>query len=147
KIEQAAQQMAFIDLCKDLVKKAGCMVSWETVTPGAKSKDDRIYELEPYFERGLVYLGTGYRFHEFHQQYASFPRGERKDLLDALSQGPAEWRKHHQRVLTPEERKSQELAAYRMRRGMGRGQMTRPNSQSAFDKSKEPSDWELRLRN
>lgn len=140
KIEQAAQQLAFIDLCKGNVQKAGYVVSWETVTPGVKSKDDRIYELEPFFERGLVYIGTGPRFHELTLQYQQFPRGTRKDMLDALSQGPAEWRKHHMRTQTPEERRANELAQYRVKRGLAPARMTMPKK-NRFDSEDPRPDW------
>jgi predicted phage terminase large subunit-like protein len=121
RIELAAQQIAFIDLVKKLAGEAKLVLSWDTVTPGQKSKDERILELEPFFENGLIYLGTGPEFHEFMEQYRQFPRTRRVDLLDALSMGPTEWRRHSVRGQSPQERAAQELAQYRARRGLTPG--------------------------
>ncbi len=118
RIESGAQQLAFIDLCKKLVRDAGYVVSWDTPTTGNKDKDGRILELEPWFESGLIYIPSGSESTEFVAQYTAFPRSKRKDMLDAMSNGVALWRRSMQRTTTNEERMAKELQAYRVRRGM-----------------------------
>ena len=118
RVETGAQQVAFIDLCKKLVRDAGYVVSWDTPTTGNKDKDGRILELEPWFESGLVYLPSGAESTEYVAQYTAFPRSKRKDLLDAHSNGVPLWRRNMARTVSNEQRMADELRAYRVRRGM-----------------------------
>jgi predicted phage terminase large subunit-like protein len=118
-IERAGQQAAFIDKVKELLRAAGITCAVEEVKPGLKDKDDRILELEGYFQNGQVYVARGAKMGEFLEQYQQFPRG-RKDLLDALSYGPRLWKKPslHQ---SQQQRQDMERAAYLARRGLTQG--------------------------
>jgi hypothetical protein len=118
-VELAGQQAAFIEILRKSLAEHGLLVNLETVTPGTRQKEQRILQLEPWFQRGHIYAGRGAAFHEFRTQYSQFPRAARFDLLDALSYAPSVWKKqpgaHQQR---PEDRQAQELALYRQRRGL-----------------------------
>lgn len=114
-IEQAGQQVVFIDQVRRLLQDAKIMVSLESVTHDNKHKDDRILALEPYFQRGLLYIGGGPGFTEFRTQYTQFPRTTRRDLLDALAYLPKVIRS---RAAPPTARINAELAAYYQRRGI-----------------------------
>lgn len=89
-IEKVAQQAAFIKLVREALQRADIAVSLEEVTPGGRKKEARIQTLTPYFQRGQVFVERGQ--HDFLTEYGSFPRGERKDLLDALAYQPPFWR-------------------------------------------------------
>lgn len=89
-IERAGQQIAFIMLVKERLLQAGLMVPVEEVAPGGKKKEMRIQTLEPYFQRGTFYVEKS--MHDFLNEYATFPRGEFKDLLDALAYQAPSWR-------------------------------------------------------
>lgn len=84
-IENAGQQIAFIDQVKQQCQAAGILTAFQELKHQGKEKDDRILQLEPYFQRGLVYLGSGALWTEFRTQYQQFPRTARRDLLDALA--------------------------------------------------------------
>jgi predicted phage terminase large subunit-like protein len=117
-IENAGQQIAFIDGCRTQLRAAGFSVPVEEAPPGTKDKDDRILALEDFFERAMVYVGHGAKFGEFLSQYEKFPKTTRKDLLDALSMAPTRWQKVGGGPRTAEQRQRQELAAYYARRGL-----------------------------
>ena len=89
-IERAGQQIAFIMLVQDALRKAGLGISVEDVSPGGRQKDVRIQVLEPHFQRGLIYAHRDQT--DFLAEYQSFPRGEFKDLLDALAYQAPFWR-------------------------------------------------------
>ena len=117
KIEQAGQQAAFIELVRRELETQKVYVTLEVVTPKSKVKEQRIYQLEPFFQRGMVYIGRGARFMEFRTQLEQFPRAARKDLLDALAYAAEDWARVT-RATSPQERHAKELATYRERRGL-----------------------------
>jgi hypothetical protein len=117
-IERAGQQIVFIDQARDTLKKEGLSVIVEEVTTGVKSKDDRILGLEEPFQRATIYLGRGSKFMEFLDQYRTFPKSARKDLLDALSQAPGRWKKAGVGTRSHTQRQQAELAQYYAKRGM-----------------------------
>lgn len=90
-VERAGQQAAFAQLLRDALRTAGLdtIVDDHTLKPGDRQKEVRILEMEPYFQRGEVYVGTSSAFHEFRTQYAQFPRAQRVDILDALGYWPS----------------------------------------------------------
>jgi len=92
-VEQTAQQAAFLELLRRDLKAAGLTVPVEPITPQSKAKDQRILDLEPFFQQGKMYIGRGPEFLEFRQQYSQFPRAQRVDLMDVLAYGPRVWRK------------------------------------------------------
>lgn len=118
-VERAGQQVAFAQLLRLEIEKAGIKVPVDdtTVKPESKAKEVRILEMEPYFQRGEVYVGTGPQFHEFRTQYSQFPRAQRLDVMDVLGYWPRLLKKtspnaHH----SAGARQAAELAAYRARR-------------------------------
>lgn len=117
-VELAGQQAAFIEILRKALSEAGLMVTVEPVTPGMRQKEQRILQLEPWFQRGHVFVGRGPQFHEFRTQYSQFPRAARFDLLDALSYAPTVWKKQPGAAQqSPEDRRAHELSMYRARRG------------------------------
>lgn len=119
-IEEVAQQAAFLELVRRLAKDRGIMLPLEAVTPKSQQKDARILALEPWFQHGLLRVGSGPAFHEFREQYRSFPRGTRVDLLDTLAYGPQVWRKGQQSPRSAQHRQEQERQQYYTRRGATR---------------------------
>lgn len=117
-VERAGQQAAFAQLLRELLKQAslGTVVDDTTIKPESKAKEVRVLEMEPYWQRGQVYVGTGPNFHEFRTQFAQFPQARRVDVLDILGYWPRLMRKHATGNNQPGVRQAQELAAYRARR-------------------------------
>ena len=97
----------------------GATVPLELVPPTTRQQEQHILQLEPWFQRGHIYVGKGQAFQEFRTQYSQFPRAARFDLLRALAYAPSVWKKQPGGAqLTTEERRAQELSAYRARRGL-----------------------------
>lgn len=124
-IENAGQQIVFIDQTRRLLtapipEGAALNLVVEEVKTEGKHKDDRILALEPYFQRGLMYIGTGAVFTEFRTQYTQFPRTVRRDLLDALAYLPKLVRQRNSQSGTNsiQTQKRAELDAYYRKRGI-----------------------------
>ena len=100
-----------------MLADAGLSVTLEAVKPGIKAKEQRILTLEPLFQRGSMFVGRGPAFHEFREQFRTFPRAARLDILDALAYLPA-YAKRQPRLLAPAARQAQELDSYYARRGL-----------------------------
>lgn len=115
-VEQTAQQIVFKDTLIKALAEKGISCSVEAVTPRNKDKEVRILELEPYFQQGRIYIGTGPEWMEFRQQYSTFPRSARRDLLDALAYGPVVWRKTGLKGQSHEQRQRAELDRLAQRR-------------------------------
>ena len=120
-IENAGQQLAFIDDCRKKVtgnppQGAGVMCVVEDLTHEGKEKDDRISMLEPFFQRGMIYLGPGAGFTEFRTQYLQFPRTARRDLLDALAYLPKVLRPRNTMGSIHQQKQSEMAEYYRRRR-------------------------------
>lgn len=117
-VERAGQQAAFASLLRQALQKANLniIVDDTTLKAAGDNKDVRILEMEPYFQRGEVFVGTGPSFHEFKTQYAQYPRAARKDILDILGYWPRLMRKHSSVQNNPDERRAAELATYRSKR-------------------------------
>ena len=120
KVEQVAQQASFVELLRQAMRDAGIGIPIEIVTPKNRDKDQRILQLEPFFQRGMVYIGTGPGFQELRSQLEQFPNNTRKDLLDALAYAADDWARTA-KIQKPEQRIAQELATYRERRGLTYG--------------------------
>lgn len=122
-VERAGQQAAFAQLLREELSKAGQEVSVDdgTIKPESKAKEIRILEMEPYWQRGQVYVGTGPAFHEFRTQYSQFPRAQRLDVLDVLGYWPRLMRKTHTTQRSATERQAAEKTAYRARLAAWRG--------------------------
>jgi predicted phage terminase large subunit-like protein len=119
-VEVAGQQAAFVELLRREAQNANLPMSLDVVKPGTQHKEVRILTLEPYFQRGQIYLGKSASFTQFHQQFRQFPRAARLDLLDALGYGPQCWRKISSSQLNHAKRQQQELESYYQRRGLSR---------------------------
>lgn len=115
-VEQTAQQQAFLELLRRELAAAGVMAAVEPITPRNQAKEQRILELEPFFQQGRMYIGTGPEWLEFRQQYSQFPRAARRDLLDALAYGPVVWRKTSLQNQSHEQRHRTELAQLAQKR-------------------------------
>jgi hypothetical protein len=86
-----------------------------------KSKDFRIYGLEPFFKRGLVHV---HRTHQnFLREYSGFPRTKWRDVLDAISFQKDAWERAAQTGSQGAgDLKARDRAAMeRMRAALGRG--------------------------
>jgi hypothetical protein len=119
-VEVAGQQIAFVELLRQNAQQANLAMSLDVVKPGTQHKEVRILTLEPYFQRGQIFIGRSAAFTQFQSQYAKFPRAARLDLLDALGYGPQVWRKQSTNRLNPTQRQQQELDAYYQKRGLSR---------------------------
>jgi predicted phage terminase large subunit-like protein len=66
-------------------------VSYEVVElkTDKRSKPARIRGLQPYFERGEIFVQASQE--QFLQQFDEFPTGKLVDMLDAFSHGPQVW--------------------------------------------------------
>lgn len=116
-IEVEAQQIVFMDVVKKMAAEAKLELAFEELHTKNVNKEARILELEPYFQRGILRVGKGPRFHEFFQQFRSWP-APRCDLLDVLAYGPRVWRKGVVAGTNHAQRQQQERQAYLQRRGM-----------------------------
>lgn len=118
--ERAGQQAAFAALLRVEIAKAGLstVVDDTTLKPGTTQKEVRILALEPYFQRGQIVVGKGAAFHTFREQYTQFPRTARFDVLDVLAYLPRVVRPRPNKAGSTEQRRAEELAAYRVRRGL-----------------------------
>lgn len=116
--ERAGQQVAFAQLLRAELAKANVNISVDdtTLKPGGRNKDVRILEMEPYFQRGQVYIGSGPQFHEFKTQFSQFPNSKRRDVLDILGYWPSVMQKRGASTQSHAQRRAAELAAYRARR-------------------------------
>ena len=119
-IEQAGQQASFVELVRQSAATEGTQFPVEVVKPGTKAKERRILGLEPYFQRGQMFLNKRARwYHEFAEQYRQFPRSGRLDVLDALAYGPQFWRRQPTSAQRdPARRREEELKEYYVRRGL-----------------------------
>lgn len=120
-IEQAGQQASFIELVKRQLQEKKIPATIEASKPGNKLKEQRILALEPYFQRGSIFIGRGPAFHEFREQYRTFPRSARLDVLDALAYLPQFVRNRSAAMVSPARRQQDELNAYYTRRGITPG--------------------------
>ena len=116
-VEIAGQQLAFYELLKRVARERKISLVFDTVKPEGRVKEARILGLEPYFQRGQIFVGTGPSFMEFRQQYQEFPRARRKDLLDVLAYGPSVWRSTSGAQQSPEQRQTMERTQLRIRMG------------------------------
>lgn len=118
-VELAGQQAAFIEVLRRVLEEHGIRVLLEPVKPGTKAKEVRILGLEPLFQRGQIFVGTGATFHEFRTQYSQFPRSARFDILDALSYLPEHIKRAPNKLMqSPAARQAAELESYYRRRGI-----------------------------
>ena len=120
-VEQAGQQASFIELLRQMAQSASLAISLEAVKPGNKVKEQRILALEPYFQRGQIFLGKSAAFSDLKTQYSQFPRVARVDLLDALAYGPQAWRKQPSTYRDAASRQKAELQSYYQKRGLAPG--------------------------
>lgn len=82
-IEQVAYQEALLYLVDDEMKKRQTIVPVKGIKRSRQTKEMRILSLVPRFEWSRVLLQQG--FHDFEDEYSSFPRAPHDDILDALA--------------------------------------------------------------
>lgn len=92
-IEVSGPQTAFLELVRKTARDRSVDLAFEPLKPESVQKEQRILVVEPYFQRGQMYIGRGSAFTEFREQYRTFPRGRRVDILDALAYGPRLWKR------------------------------------------------------
>lgn len=121
-VELAGQQVAFAQLLRQELERRGSQVPVDssTLKPGQQHKDVRVLEMEPYFQRGEVWVGMGPQFHEFRDQYGQFPRTQRRDVLDVLGYWPRVMLKARNGQQSDQQRRQQELASWHQRRSATR---------------------------
>lgn len=121
-IEVAGQQIVFFDnVRKAMQERHITHVSLEAVKTENVNKDNRILGLEPYFQRGEIFIERGPNSAEFQEQYRRYspetPQ-KRRDLLDCLAYGPRVWRKRRGGPMDTQRRQQQERQQYYQRRGI-----------------------------
>lgn len=125
-VETIVYQRAFMEGLEQVARERGCPellgAVQEIKSHAGKSKDFRIYGLEPYFKSGRFYVHRSHT--DFIQEYNTFPRGALRDLLDATSFQKDAWERmammHARDGKTPQGRQSSESAAMdRVRRAWG----------------------------
>jgi hypothetical protein len=124
-IETIAYQRAFKEALAQVARERGCPelmgAVQEIKSHAGKSKDFRIYGLEPYFKRRTFHVHRSHR--NFLYEYSSFPRAKLRDVLDALSFQKDAW----ERMAANTGNQRQTLASRdavaieRMRRSIGLG--------------------------
>lgn len=120
-IETGAQQIVFYHDTRRLLLEAGIVTAMEELKTEGKNKDDRILQLESFFQRGVIYIGVGAAFTELRTQLAHFPRTARRDLLDALAYLPKVVRPRQANQPTGQDRITRELAQYYHKLGVSAG--------------------------
>jgi hypothetical protein len=73
--ERAGQQVAFAHALRQELLKENILIAVDDtkIKPEGKAKELRIMEMEPIYQRGVFYVGTGPKFHEFKRQYSAVP--------------------------------------------------------------------------
>ena len=117
-IEVAGQQRVFYDQLRQMLTATGLMIGVEELHTENLNKDDRILQMEPYFQRGLMYVGSGAGFAEFRSQYGQWPRAARRDILDALAYLPKLVRPRMVPTGNLTLRRNEEVKSYYLRRGL-----------------------------
>lgn len=92
-IETIAYQRALLEPLASISASRGCPELMGAIQEikghGGKSKDFRIYALEPIFKSGLFHIHSSHQ--RFRSEYDAFPRAALRDVLDALSFQIAGW--------------------------------------------------------
>lgn len=90
-VETIVAQVAVADAIRRIAEERGIILPQieEIRSHGQQKKEWRIYGLEPYFRRGQFYIHKSHA--RFLHEYASFPLGALRDLLDAISFQRNEW--------------------------------------------------------
>lgn len=124
-VEAIAYQRAFKEALAQVARERGCPEMMGAVqeikSHAGKSKDFRIYGLEPYFKRRTFHVHSSHR--NFLYEYGAFPRAKLRDVLDALSFQKDAW----ERMAANTGPGRNDIAARdaaameRMRRSLGRG--------------------------
>lgn len=116
-VERAGPQAAFGELLRQELQKKllDVTVDDDTLKPESKAKEVRILEMEPYWQRGQVFIGSGAAFHEFRTQFSHFPRGQRVDILDILGYWPRLMKKQMHSTMSAAASSSQQKANYQGR--------------------------------
>lgn len=86
-VETIVYQRALLEALKQVSRERGVPELMGAISEikshGGKSKDFRIYGLEPFFKAGRFYKHRSHT--NFITEYSTFPRGALRDVIDALS--------------------------------------------------------------
>lgn len=124
-IETVVAQRALLEPIRAALKAARLPyepIIHEIGSHGRKSKEMRIYGLEPWFKGGQFYVHPSQT--NFKQEFSSFPRGNLRDTLDALSfQVEHGWERLAGTGAASMENWKEKERAYveKMKRNMGKG--------------------------
>ena len=90
-VETIVAQVAVADAIRRIARERGISLPpiEEIRSHGQQKKEWRIYGLEPYFRKGIFYYHKSHT--RFLGEYASFPLGALRDILDALAFQREEW--------------------------------------------------------
>lgn len=92
-IETLVYQRALMEVIAQVSRERGCPEILghieEIRSHGKVDKLTRIYSLEPFFKRGNFYINRTHT--NFREEYDSFPRGAKRDLLDSLAFQTNSW--------------------------------------------------------
>lgn len=126
-IETVVYQRAFAQVLAQTARDRGVPhllgAIEEIRSHGKQSKDLRIYALEPFFKRGNFYSNK--RNSNFLEEYLSFPRGDLRDVLDALSFQVNDWERfnasHSPTHMSASELQAKQLARFKASLSKGGG--------------------------
>jgi predicted phage terminase large subunit-like protein len=89
-IESVQYQRAIKPFLEAEAQRRGRWINVRELRPDVRiKKEGRIRALQPYFERGEIFVRRDMR--EFLGEYESFPVGATVDIIDALAYGPFVW--------------------------------------------------------
>jgi predicted phage terminase large subunit-like protein len=89
-IEAVAYQRILKPLIEHEAERRGVWVNVIELKPDTRErKENRIRGIQPYLERGLIWLRRD--MDEFLEEYRQFPVGKTVDILDAFAYGPHQW--------------------------------------------------------
>lgn len=125
-VETIVAQVAVANAIRRSLRQNGINLDpIEEIKSQRSAKEMRIYGLQNYFKRGNFYIAKTHT--KFIQEYTSFPRGQLRDLLDAISFQKNEWEKIFtmthvggRMFNTVERRQAEEKAMDRVRDAWGR---------------------------
>jgi len=89
-IEAVAYQRILKPVIEAEAERRGVWINVVELRPDARQrKDNRIRGIQPYLERGLIWVRKDQE--DFLEEYREFPVGKTVDVLDAFAYGPHQW--------------------------------------------------------
>jgi hypothetical protein len=113
-VENVQYQRAIKPFLEAESQRRGRWINVRELKPDVRvKKEGRIRALQPYFERGEIFVRRDMR--ELLGEYEAFPVGATVDLIDALAYGPFVWDLEEDSRSAPEEER--EYNEFRYERG------------------------------